>query len=331
MPNARSSSSLRNTKSTRAPETQDPSSGEVQEGSPRIPPEQKSRKPKASAGSLLAEARGRAGLSQADVASQANLLVETIQALENDDFRGLPEPPQVHDHLHMYARIVKLSPKQVIHMFDRQYRNEFGYYARSHSRPGRPSGILWKIAALLVILLGLFAAWQGYKKLQESYFAENPVTGAEPELPAEFPGAPGVPDPVPAWFTMPDAVARAAPKEDSGIAAAGRSDGYPGNEWTAGTLGRDEEGPSDSGKQSFVLTFTEACWVQVMDADSRLLVRDLFLEGVTMTVQGKAPFRVLLGNSPGALLEVNGKQFDHSRHIRAKKVAIFRLSDSLFE
>lgn len=397
MPNAKSNSSLRNTKSIRAPESQGPSGDDAQEGSSRTGTEQDPRNQKASVGGLLAEARERAGLSQSEVAAQMNVLVGTIQALESDDLRSLPEPPHIHDHLRMYARIVKISPKNVSRMFDRQYSNEFGYYSRSRRRTGFRSRVLWKIAILLVLLVGLYAAWQGYKKLQEVYLAENEVPEAESELPADISEHFGDPAPaavhagVPDSQVMPSPVADdipshgsehvdqadpatglaevshgeaenegetdhaeaqgivqdeeggmaedatpsslepSYPEEDVGNAAAGRHDEYPANELTTETLASGSEAALQSGQESFSLTFLEECWVEVKDADLRLLVQDLFREGGTLKVQGKAPFQIILGNSPGVLLEVNGKQFDHSRFVRRKQVAIFRLSDSLFE
>ena len=360
-----------------------------------------------------------------------NVLVETIQALENDDLRSLPEPPHIHDHLRMYARIVKISPKNVSRMFDKQYSSEFGYYSRSRRRVGRGSRVLWKIVILLVLLVGLYAAWQGYKKLQEVYLAENHVPQAESELPADISehfGDPapaavdtgvqdsqGIPSPVaddipshgsegvdqadpaaglaeeshgeaenegetggaeeqgivqateegmaedtaqsslepsyPEEDTggaevqgivqaieegMAEDMAQSSlepsyPEEDTGDTAVARHDGFPANELTAETLAGGSEDTLQTGQESFSLTFMETCWVEVKDADFRLLVQDLFQEGGTLKVQGKAPFRIILGNSPGVLLEVNGKQFDHSRYVRKKQVAIFRLSDSLFE
>ena len=413
----------------------------------------------------MTEARERAGLSQSEVAAQMNVLVETIQALENDDLRSLPEPPHIHDHLRMYARIVKISPKNVSRMFDKQYSSEFGYYSRSRRRVGRGSRVLWKIVILLVLLVGLYAAWQGYKKLQEVYLAENHVPQAESELPADISehfGDPapaavdtgvqdsqGIPSPVAddipshgsegvdqadpaaglaeeshgeaenegetggaeeqgivqaveegmaedtaqsslelsypeedtggaeeqgivqaieegmaedtarsslepsdpeedtggaeeqgivqaAEEGMAEDTARSSlepsdPEEDTGDTAVARHDGYPANELTAETLAGGSEDTLQTGQESFSLTFVEACWVEVKDADFKLLVQDLFQEGGTLKVQGKAPFRIILGNSPGVLLEVNGKQFDHSRFVKKKQVAIFRLSDSLFE
>ncbi|MDE0250619.1 MAG: DUF4115 domain-containing protein [Gammaproteobacteria bacterium] len=391
MPNAKSNSSLRNTKSTRAPESQGPSSDDAQEGSSRTGTEQDPRNQKLSVGGLLTEARERAGLSQSEVAAQMNVLVETIRALENDDLRSLPEPPHIHDYLHMYARIVKISPKNLRRMFDKQYSNEFGYYSRSRRRAGHRSRVLWKIAILLVLLVGLYAAWQGYKKLQEVYLAENQVPEAESELPADIsehfgdvapaavhtgvPDSQGMPSPVAddipshgsehvdqadpatglaegshgatgdagvlgvvqaaeggmAEDTTQSSLGPSYPEEAMGNAAVERHDEYPANELTAETLASGSEDALQTGQESFLLTFLEECWVEVKDADLRLLVQDLFQEGGTLKVQGKAPFQVILGNSPGVLLEVNGKQFDHSRFVRRKQVAIFRLSGSLFE
>lgn len=53
---------------------------------------------------------------------------------------------------------------------------------------------------------------------------------------------------------------------------------------------------------------------------------DIAKAGQTKTVEGEAPFKVLLGNAPGVTLEYNGEVYDHAKYNR-KGVARFTLGE----
>ena len=351
---------------------------------------------------MLAEARNRVGLSQAEIAAQMNLLVATVQALENDDFAALPEPPSVHSYLRMYAKILGLAPGQLIRMYDRQYRLESGYYSGPSRRSRRGSLVLWRIAIPLAVLAVLFAIWQGYMKRDPAQVAEFDDRLEEPDTPAGIPPILEIPDAAPdnaeqglvhteedllgdisntlesgspSGETLSDEGVQAVENESRDEDLAEDISGTPETEGSSidtplagseqpgmdepvaeassgdtplaeseqpgadepvavdlfgGEPGLDEPGTVDASMDSMTLTYLELCWVEVRDADSKLLAMDLFRPGTVTEVRGKTPFRVLLGNAPGVIIEVNGKQFDHTRFSRSDGVAQFRVSGNRF-
>ena len=372
MPNEKSNFSLRSTKSSRAPDLEQTSGTDAQEESP---PEQDSQKSKTSAGKVLTDARIHAGLSQADVAAQMNLLTSTIQALEQDDLHSLPEPPYVHHYLRTYAKIVNLAPRHVVRMYNKQCRTEFGYFSQPFSKRGRTSVILWRVGAVLVIAAGLFGLWKGYLALQSSQLEENSGTAADRTGQASTHIKEGAGGAISgAGITEGEALAEKSVQAGENDAEEGLAGEFSESVGSGEALGdilvaedvqveedaqivedepveedltgnvvepvtsegdsvgaslEDEPAVTVEGQETILLTFTEGCWVEIRDADSKLLVLDLFGPGMTREVRGKAPFDVLLGNSHGVRLEVNGENFDHSGFARSNRVALFQVSSDL--
>lgn len=60
-------------------------------------------------------------------------------------------------------------------------------------------------------------------------------------------------------------------------------------------------------KDTLSFVFSDECWVNVVDADDEVLVSRLYAKGDTVTVGGKGPFEVILGNVNGVSLSLNGQ------------------------
>ncbi|MGB5707519.1 MAG: helix-turn-helix domain-containing protein [Arenicellales bacterium] len=76
--------------------------------------------PAMSAGRILAEKRSAWGLSIQDVASNLNLGVETIEALEADNYDHLPGTTFVKGYIRAYARLLKLDVEDLMGNIDLQ-------------------------------------------------------------------------------------------------------------------------------------------------------------------------------------------------------------------
>lgn len=61
-----------------------------------------------------------------------------------------------------------------------------------------------------------------------------------------------------------------------------------------------------------VLAFSDACWVNIHDAEDRRLAYGLMQEGTISTLSGKAPFRITLGNAPSVRITLDGRTIEDS-------------------
>ncbi len=72
---------------------------------------------------------------------------------------------------------------------------------------------------------------------------------------------------------------------------------------------RSSTGEPDS-LDTLSFTFEEACWVEVVDASNSRIVSSLREAGSKLSVTGKAPFSIILGNINGASLQFNGESVE---------------------
>ena len=69
--------------------------------------------------------------------------------------------------------------------------------------------------------------------------------------------------------------------------------------------------PSTAAAASAIrLTFTEVSWVEVLDASGKQLLSQNNPAGSEVSLDGKAPFQVLIGNAGGTRLEYRGKSIE---------------------
>jgi cytoskeletal protein RodZ len=119
------------------------------------------------AGSALAAGRAAWDLSVEDVASNLNLGVDTIHALERDDYESLPGYTFVKGYIRSYANLLRLNPDELIATVDLKperlseiptTRAALKIKSGTRGRTNKGSGIFFKILFTIVLLaaLGLF-------------------------------------------------------------------------------------------------------------------------------------------------------------------------------
>ncbi len=65
---------------------------------------------------------------------------------------------------------------------------------------------------------------------------------------------------------------------------------------------------AEQGDDRIYFTFNEECWVEITDADNNVIVSSLRQANTDLTVIGKAPFSVILGNINGTTVNYRGKE-----------------------
>jgi cytoskeleton protein RodZ len=293
--------------------------------------------PHASPGVRLRTAREARGESVHEVAFAIKLSPRQVEALENDDFAALPGMAFVRGFARNYARYLGLDAAPLIAGIERlagagapdlsPIRNAEGDLpAGGGGRQGQfPAGVI--VVALLVLLgIGWYFDWfrtePPLAELQvesapvfapapvESTPAPPPVTGtvALPE-PAAGPAAPTASDasplaaPVappslpPPAVTAPPAAAVAAPAAETPAAQTPAADAVVGADQLGFRFGAD-------------------AWIEVRDSSGTILHAGTNRAGSSRVVQGKPPFRLIVGNSAKVVLEHDGKPVDLAPHTR---------------
>jgi cytoskeleton protein RodZ len=299
----------------------------------------------------LRDVREARGLSLDEVAHDLHLSREVVLALEEGDHETLGAPVFVRGHLRSYAKLLGLPENEVVHELDElePEPEEFRTLsAQKEVKPGAslPNFVLWMslvaviVIAVVYLMLGdagappddiggrdfstTIAPEPAPPEMAEPEPAEAAVAEAE-AMPADLApaeveqtvggGMPAEPEVIADVAVAPVTAVVPAPAAPS-VAAA------PIETATVETA-PVEAAPIAGVPTSLTLRFTEECWVEVSDAQRRLLY-GLEKPGAEVQLEGVPPFRIFLGHAAGVTMELNGSPFEVPRGAtRAGKTARF--------
>jgi cytoskeleton protein RodZ len=314
-------------------------------------------------GHRLRAARESRHLSREDIAAQLRLDVRIIEALERDDYQALPSPVFVRGYLRNCATLLGMDATELLGEGGPVVRPEVsarpGWSAAR--RPMRLPRIPWRVLGVLLligILGAAFAAWG--PALVNRFRGSTPAADEEAEHRLRLPGQTSSPEDEASPSLLPDDPPATDESDGSPGAKNGLSVEPPANEVAAIQMptvlsppaeAREEEGllvtdevsateppldevaaaavpvlPADAPAATLTveLKFQQDSWVEMEGADGKRLLFGLMKSGQNQRIEGQPPVSVVLGNSPGVEIMVDGKPFDPSRHSHGG-VSRFRL------
>lgn len=306
-------------------------------------------------GEALRAARESRGWSVAEVATQLNLTPMRLSQLEAGEFDKLPGNTFSRGYIRAYAKLLGLEQAPLVADFDQfTGSNATGSSVHALGRIEEPTrysqSILRLVSFLLLVGVGsaCFYWWQdqgwqiddlknvglGHVEVdgadgstqihpldepEDQAVAEAQSQGTELPLPgvaAEQPegtapeataselleqnppaqAAPVEPAPAPTEPTAPNAPAAPAAQAPASPAA-------------------QPQAPVAAGEGLVSLKFTADCWVQVTDANGKVIASGLKRAGDSLDARGKAPMELRLGFARGAQVTYNGAAVDVTPHI----------------
>ena len=288
-------------------------------------------------GSALREARERAGLSLADIAGVLKVTERTVVALETELYEELPPRPYILGYVRRYARLVGLDAAALTVGSDRVEAEpvlpavvprsrwtSFNDFARESW------GLVYgSIVVVFVILIGgaLWWAWRG-ENAEQVVPQVAPSTAGTDSVPAvaATPPTPRVDaevvSPVPAApDRAPDSIAAVPPAPDQVLDSTTTAAEPPeplATDPAPPEFAPVEPGVADADSEETAIerlarpdlitfVFEGECWVEVRGRGGELVHGDLGRDGETVTVSGRAPFSVLLGNPNVVDVTFNGE------------------------
>ena len=303
-----------------------------------------------SPGAQLRRAREARGESVHEVAFALKLSPRQVDALERDDFDALPGMAFLRGFMRNYARHVGLDAAPLLDAVQRMagqgspdlspIRNADGDLPSGGSRRSGsfPAGLV--VLVLLVLLaVGWYFDWfrTGTSPSAETVvepapaFAPAPSQAIEPQSaiqmtppqPAAVDPAEDAPDQVPSGTAAADGEsATAAPDAATDAAvettSAGEAAAAPAADSVAASPAALAAAPAATAAGSGQLSFRFGAdsWVEVRDASGTILHSGTNRAGSTRSVQGTAPFTLVVGNAANVTLEQDGKAVDLAAHVR---------------
>lgn len=282
------------------------------------------------AGRRLSDARRARNISLQDVARELHLDEYKVTALEQNRFDRLGAPVFVKGYLRKYAELVGLAAEDILadyRRFERSDETPPIVGLRRHARRGFPAGP-W-LGAVLVLALVTGGLWVWFSggldrwlpgeeggvpapRVANESASTRPQVADEPVV--QEPGMPADAGSAVADSALPgDPGGDAAAAEPGPGEAAAAAEAVAAEELDAETvapvLEAPESVPPPAGQVALQITFTGDCWTEVSDTAGDRLYFGLGRAGETVSVTGRAPLRVLLGNRANASLTVDGEDY----------------------
>lgn len=294
-------------------------------------------------GGLLRQAREAKQLGLDEVAANLKLSRRQVQALEAGHFSELPGLTFVRGFVRNYARLLELDAVPLLAMIEGAPGTVMPQMSVSaQAEPKAPTLIklpqragsdylrprrgfpvkVALIAALVALAVAGGAAW-----MLNAQTASEPLVTMEPATPAlESP----MPIPPAAVESVLPPIVQPAPMPPAALAGTTEQvppvSAEPLQEAASKpnpVLAENLSGQSGVLRSGIQLAFTGDSWVEIIDADGGRVVAKLYRPGAEETIQGKAPFKLVIGNAAQVKLSYNGQPIDLAKHI---KINVARLT-----
>ena len=255
-------------------------------------------------GAELRAAREALGLGLGQVAQQLKFAPRQLEALEADRFGDLPGGTFARGMVRSYARLLKLDAEPMVSRIGKRFEvPEVSQLAARYSQPvpfsdsGRRSTLVYLGLSLGVLLLGGGVAYEWHQAVrgkapQQAAAKKAPareparVAAAQPRAPAPPPAEPQAKElPAPAKL----AEARPAPVK---------------------AVEKTVETKLAAGVHRLVISCDEEAWIEVKDANDRMLVSSLNPKGAERVVQARGPLSIVIGNAQHVRLVHNDRPVD---------------------
>ena len=277
-------------------------------------------------GAELRNAREQLGLTVSEVAHHLKLAPRQVEALEEERFEQLPGVTFVRGMLKTYARLLHLEPEPLLERLAGRFEApDANRLAARYSQPvpfsdsARRSTFVYLGLSIVVLALGGGVAYQWYREHR------LPADLAQEKRPPAKPAAvvaSAAPAPVvQSELTTRVAVATEAEKPSPPVKQA-QPEKPAQTEKPAQPEKRAAEKVSvakvapSGGVNRVVIRCEEDAWIEVKDANDRMLVSSLNPKGSERIVRARGPLTLVIGNAAHVQVIHNDHPVDLAPHIK---------------
>jgi len=264
------------------------------------------------AGAALRQARESQGVALATLAATLKVPVGKLQALEAEDWQRLPDMVFARALAQSVCRTLQIDAGAILALLPQQkvaaLQPRLGINEPMPERAvpsifstsSAAGGGRWLSALLLLIILG--GVVYGGLLWQKGLLQEDaaPTAQADEDAPL-FPPSDEEGD-----VASPVSLALAQPQPSSEESAAPAETADPVTSAPAPA----EPASADAAVPVLRLQAKGETWVQVVDAQQRLLVEKILQEGEVFTTSAPKPLTVAIGKADQTTVEINGAPFD---------------------
>ncbi|PIT41099.1 RodZ domain-containing protein [Snodgrassella alvi] len=257
-------------------------------------------------GAILSQARKQKGLSVGEVAERLKLPARQIEAMESGSYKGLPEAVFIKGFLSSYARLLELDESEFKQYLQQIFPSGQRYSTSDSSKvlsseldfqdkPQRRHFPRWLIALLVLIIIGAVVyAWQS-KSTSEN--AKQAATASQ-EVSAQTASISDIAASNIRVVPMPASEQVSSTASTTVISASQPQE--------ANTKTNASE-PVAADSEALLIKLENKSWLQVSDKNGKVLISQVVDAGSTQQFSGSAPYKVIIGYTPGASIKFAGK------------------------
>ncbi|MBF4257227.1 MULTISPECIES: cytoskeleton protein RodZ [Vibrio] len=290
-------------------------------------------------GTLLKAKREALGLTQKQVADRLRLRLSIIQSLEENNFASDQVATFTRGYLRSYAKAVGIKESVILASFDDCYptvvaEQPMQSFSKKTKREKHDSRIMTLTWGIFAIIIGISSLWWWQNQEQENVVLESSPsitsTSVERLRDEDFTTVPELVPTVDESQVEVEAEAVDAPVEINTQAAelipSPEDDTAEADLSASDDPVLDKTPPQDATNPyaPLTLTFSADCWIQVKDAAGKTLSTGIKKSGQTVTLQGEAPFQIILGAPESVSMTFASEPVDLSGYTSGK-VARFTL------
>ncbi|MGF1749852.1 cytoskeleton protein RodZ [Vibrio cionasavignyae] len=300
------------------------------------------------AGTILKQKREALGLTQKQIADRLRLRVAIIQKIESNEFDGELVATFTRGYLRSYAKAVGVEEKEVLGAIDhhgeaQHSEQEMQSFSQKTNKEKHDSRIMKLTWGIFAVIIGISSVWwlQNQQKdtLSEIADTSEPAaevaeTNFEPDtaqdttfdtLPAEATEQVKTLDvsavlessETKAAQDQPATVADAVVEADDAVTT-------DTDVKESATVQAKEKKTVENGLTNLTMSFKGDCWIQVKDANGKTVTTGIKKPGELVDVNGKAPFKIILGAPEKVSMTFASEPVDLSGYTSGK-VARFTL------
>ncbi|HFF8523562.1 TPA: cytoskeleton protein RodZ [Providencia rettgeri] len=301
-------------------------------------------------GQLLAQARQRMGLTQDIVAERLCLKTSTVKEIEEDIAPAGVEPTFLRGYIRLYARMVGVPESDIkalmkveepIPLAKVSPMQSYSLGKKRKKREGWLMKLTWLIVIILIAMVGIWW-WQDHNAQKDELVSmanQSDLVLSQQDnntTPVELPNP--IDDPS---ITVGTAVLENTSETLAPEGAVSNSASEQANVRTIplpnapqSTVSQDRtqnaqtEEPAPVSSSALVLNFTGQCWLEVRDANNKILFSGAKNNGDKLELDGTAPYRLNIGAPANVTVQFQGNPVDLSRFIKAKRPAKFKLPEA---
>lgn len=288
-------------------------------------------------GTLLRQKRESLNLTQQQVADKLRLRITLIQSLEDNNFNIDKVTTFTRGYVRSYARVVGIEEKVILASYDSfcgVEKNELDMksFSKRTKKEAHNSRINYITIGVILIVIGISSFWWYQNQSNDTLLSgsrpsQNEAIGSE--LSETFSAGPELPEEQllsgtaePSLVIEPRTLDTLEEESFEGPVQEEPSNVDAVEPSVATTDQVINE--NDATAPMIAMSFIDDCWIQIKDATGKTLDIGLKKPGQVVSLDGQAPFNVILGAPESVSMTFESEPVDLSRYTSGK-VARFTL------